>query len=86
MDHTRTSLSFRGLMLYTRCTAHDGHGGRCGKTDICTLVRTFVKADDSDELRLAHEHRVCFDCRQKMGLPELDIAMTPAGTFELVDA
>lgn len=71
-------------MLYTKCTVHDGEGGRCNTTDVCTLVRTYTYSDGKPEL--LHEHRVCFTHRQQMGLPEQDIAIMPDGWRELLDA
>lgn len=71
-------------MLYTKCTVHDGEGGHCGATDMCALVRTYGYRDQ--DVELLHEHRVCFDHRQEMGLPEKDIAIMPDGWRELLDA
>lgn len=73
-------------MLYTKCTVHDGDGGRCGVTDVCALVRTYDRDPTIDDAELLHEHRVCFDHRQQMGLPEQDVALYPLGMRELVDA
>lgn len=72
-------------MLYTQCTVHNGNGGRCGRTDVCALVKTYV-ADAYGQAVLLHEHRVCFDHRRQMGLPEQDVAILPDGLHELTDA
>lgn len=62
-------------MLYTRCTVHDGHGGRCGVTDLCTHVRTIDAAGV-----VMHEHDVCLEHRQSLGLSlDKDCDLTPAG-------
>lgn len=71
-------------MLYTRCTVHDGTGGRCGVTDVCSLVRTMVGSAD-EGWEVLHEHRVCHAHRVEMGLPDRDVALTPGGMVDLVD-
>lgn len=72
-------------MLYTKCTVRDGLGGHCGHTDVCTLVQTYVYTHKGDRV-LLHEHRVCFEHRRQMGLPEQDIAILPDGLHHLADA
>lgn len=60
---------------YRACTCYTDDGQtRCGRRDVCT--RVIIRSGDGATLQ---KHWACAQCRERSGLPDYGVVITPAG-------